>query len=195
VTQLGPAPHVRVGTRNVPKLDAVREALIPYAPGARVEGATVATGVPEQPVGWEEIAAGARNRARAARDAGACDLAVGIEDGLVELTLLERREVLNVGCAFVTDGTRESLGFSSAFAYPPHCVAPALDEREPIGPVFDRVFRAYSGEGDASPSGASMGNIGKLSLGVLPRSDYARHAVLCALVRFLHPDLYFAVAR
>lgn len=195
MTQLGPAPHVRVGTRNVPKLDAVREALRPYAPDARIEGATVETGVPEQPVGWEEIAAGARNRARAARATGACDLAVGIEDGLVEMTLLERREVLNVGCAFVTDGSRHSVGFSSAFAYPPDCVAPALEAREPIGPVFDRVFRAYAGESDAPPSGTGIGNIGKLSLGALPRSDYARHAVVCALVRFLHPDLYFAGER
>ena len=40
------------------------------------------------------------------------------------------------------------------------------------------------------PSARTSGNIGKLTLGVLPRSDYARHAVLCALVSFLHPDLY-----
>jgi len=35
-----------------------------------------------------------------------------------------------------------------------------------------------------------MGNVGKLTAGVLPRSEYARHAVLCALVAFLNPDLY-----
>jgi non-canonical (house-cleaning) NTP pyrophosphatase len=35
-----------------------------------------------------------------------------------------------------------------------------------------------------------MGNVGRLTLGVLPRAEYARHAVLCALVAFLHPDLY-----
>ena len=187
---LGRAPTVRVGTRNAPKLEAVRAAVCAYASDARVEGATVESGVPEQPVGWEEIVAGARNRAERARAAGTCDLAVGIEDGLVELVLAERREVLNVGCAFVTDGERDGIGFSSAFAYPPACVEPALEERAPIGPVFDRVFSAWSGETLEAPSGATSGNIGKLSLGVLPRSDYARHAVLCALVRFLHPDLY-----
>ena len=189
--------RVRVGSLNAPKIEAVRSALAAYAPEARVEGVSVESGVPEQPVGWEEIVAGARNRARAAHEAGACDLAVGIEDGLVELSLGGApREVLNVGCAFVTDGDRESIGLSSAFAYPPECVGPALDDRVPIGDVFDRVFSAYQreeqggGAREEVPSGRTTGNIGKLSLGVLPRSDYARHAVLCALVRFLHLTLY-----
>lgn len=190
MTSLGQVEHVRVGTRNTPKLDAVRDAVVAYAPNARIEGTTVESGVPEQPVGWDEIVCGARNRAHRARETGDCDLAVGIEDGLVEMTLAGRHEVLNVGCAFVTDGEQESLGFSSAFAYPPECVAPALADRTPIGEVFDRVFAAHSGEVAGVPSGTTTGNIGKLSLGVLPRSDYARQAVLCALVRFLHPDLY-----
>ena len=181
---------VRVGTRNAPKLEAVRGAVGAYAENVRVEGATVETGVPEQPVGWDEIVGGARNRARAARSIGACDLAVGLEDGLVEIPLEGHREVLNIGCAFVTDGVREAFGFSSAFAYPPECVAPSLAERAPIGEVFDRVFSAYSGQAEEPPSGATTGNIGKLSAGVLTRSEYARQAVLCALVSFLHPDLY-----
>lgn len=191
---------VRVGTLNGPKLEAVRSALGPYTASVRVEGVAVASGVPEQPVGFDEITTGARNRARAARATGSCDLAVGIEDGLVELSLAGLpTEVLNVGCAIVTDGTRESLGLSSAFAYPPACSGPALRDRTPIGPLFDRHFAASaaaaggSGSPAADPEGPSaltVGNVGKLTLGVLPRSDYARHAVLCALVRFLHPDLY-----
>lgn len=191
---------MRVGTLNRPKIEAARAALEPYAPDAVVAGVAVESGVAEQPVGYEEIVAGARNRARRALASGACELAVGIEDGLVELVLDGRREVLNVGCAVVASPDREGLGFSSAFAYPSQCVAPALDERAPIGDVFDRVFQDYlaarDGGEDApeAPSGGTVGNIGKLSNGVLPRSDYARHAVLCALVRFLHPDLYGGAA-
>lgn len=190
MTSLSAVELVRVGTRNGPKLEAVRGAVSAYSKDVRVEGASVATGVPEQPVGWDEIVRGARTRARAALSTGACDLAVGIEDGLVEMNFEDRREVLNVGCAFVTDGVHEGIGFSSAFAYPPQCVAASLEERTPIGEVFDRVFAAYSGEPGEAPSGATTGNIGKLSGGVLPRSDYARQAVVCALVSFLHPDLY-----
>ena len=183
---------VRVGSLNGPKIEAVRAALEPYAPDVTVRGVAVESGVPEQPIGHDEIVAGARNRARRALATGDCELAVGIEDGLVALEILGRREVLNVGCAFVASEAREAMGFSSAFAYPPQCIAPALEQRAPIGDVFDRVFRAHTGDAAPYPvpSGRTSGNIGKLTGGVLPRSDYARHAVLCALVHFLHPDLY-----
>jgi len=99
--------------------------------------------------------------------------------------------IVNVGCAAVTTGTMTSLGLSSAFAYPPGCADPALREREPIGDLFDALWHQHEGgESAGEPSAIHEGNIGKLSLGVLPRSEYARHAILCALLKLLHPDLY-----
>jgi len=193
--------YVRVGSAKVPKIDAVRSALAAFVSGVEIEGVAVESGVSEQPVGLDEIALGARNRAcRALEVAGGtrCDLALGIEDGLVELSLGGRPEVLNIGCAFVTDGCREAFGLSSGFAYPPDCTAPALAGGEDIGSIFDRVWSAYrpapaahGGEAGREPPGAGVGNIGKLTLGALPRSEYGRHAVVCALVKFLHPSLYF----
>jgi inosine/xanthosine triphosphatase len=199
---------VRVGSTNGPKIEAVRAALAPYVPDLSIVGCRAPSGVPDQPVGFEEIVAGARNRALSAKRSGPCDLAVGIEDGLVELPVVSdetpaqvpavpraRATVLNVGAAVVTDGLIESVGLSSAFAYPPGCVRPAVDRREPIGDVFDATWHDHYGpEEDEGPSGRGVGNIGKLSLGVLPRSEYGRHAVLCALVRFLHPELYGGAA-
>lgn len=194
---LGHVRRVRVGSAKEPKIEAVRSALAAFVSGVEIEGVSVESGVPEQPVGLDEIAAGARNRARRAFEGGGgrdIDLGFGIEDGLVELSLGGHSEVLNIGCALVTDGRRESLGLSSGFAYPPDCTAPALLRREDIGSVFDRLWRDYRGTGDGSgtvePSGAGIGNIGKLTLGVLPRSEYGRHAVICALLKFLHPSLY-----
>lgn len=186
---LGSVRRVRVGSTNGPKLAAVRAALRSFNAAVEVEGIAVASGVPDQPVGLEEIAAGARNRAEAARAAAPCDLAVGIEDGLVEWDL-PGAGIVNLGCAAVTDGVRLSLGFSAGFAYPPAVAVPAVRDREPIGALFDRLWEARRGERPGAPSGATVGNIGKLTGGVLPRGEYARHAVLCALVRFLHPDLY-----
>jgi inosine/xanthosine triphosphatase len=188
---------VRVGSQKAPKVEAVRSAFAPFVPDVVVVGVEVESGVSEQPVGLEEITAGARNRGRRAFELPGppCDLAVGIEDGLVEVTLDGVAEVFNIGCAFVTDGRRESIGLSSGFAYPPECTVPALAQRVDIGTVFDRLWQRYDG-GDPSdaPSGAGIGNIGKLTLGVLPRSEYGRQAVVCALVRFLHPSLYFDTA-
>lgn len=191
---------VRVGTQNPPKLEATRAAVDAYAPGVQVEGVDVESGVPEQPVGFEEIVKGARTRARAAFESGACELAVGIEDGLVRIDALGD-DLVNVGAAAVTDGRRVSVGLSSGFAYPPGCSHRAADERIAIGGLFDELMREVepmddAGEtvdsGDTTPSAMGEGNIGRLTRGVLPRAEYGRHAVLCALVRFLHPALYDA---
>ncbi len=192
--------RVNVGSGNAPKIEAVRSALSPYAsPALEVIGQRVSSGVPEQPVGFEEIVVGARKRAGAAVAAAPCDLGVGSEDGLVQLHDLPSALVgegtiatLNVGAAVVVDAEREGFGLSAGFAYPPGCTGPALSG-EPIGDLFDALWGAYAqdrAEAPSAPSGRGIGNIGKLSLGVLPRSDYGRHAVLCALFRFLHATLY-----
>lgn len=183
--------QVRVGSANPPKVQAVRDALAALASGADVEGVAVASGVPEQPVGFAEITAGARNRARAAFASGPCDLAVGYEDGLVEIPGTAERW-FNVGCAAIVGREGEGLGFSSGFAYPPACAERAAEEREPIGDLFDALWRERRGGVRGAASALSEGNVGKLTSGALPRADYARHAVLCALVSFLHPDLYRA---
>lgn len=190
---LGSLKRVGVGSKNEPKIAAVRAAIGAYAPEVDVCGMDVPSGVPEQPVGFEEIVLGARNRANAAFAVGECDLAVGIEDGLVALppgAASAAGDAVNIGCAAVSDGRRVSLGFSSAFAYPPEVSATAMRDRAPIGELFDRLWRERHDESERLPSARTTGNVGKLTAGVLPRSEYARHAVLCALVAFVNPDLY-----
>lgn len=230
---------VRVGTRNPAKLGAVRAALAALATpatlaalrsvpslcsgaaptGLDVVGVDAESGVPEQPVGWNEIVAGARQRAEAARASGSCELALGIEDGLVALPVPSRAggagapteadsTVFNLGCAWVTDGERSGTGFSSGFAYPPAVSRPAWAERAPIGDLFDALWARHRagrsdpaadpvggaiavGAGDhPGPSGRQGGNIGQLTQGRLDRSAYGAQAILCALVPFLHADLY-----
>jgi inosine/xanthosine triphosphatase len=193
VKRLSSVQRVAVGSVNEPKLAAVRSALGVYAPDATVEGVNVASGVPEQPVGFEEIIRGARNRAAGAVKELSSDLGIGIEDGLVPIPIDPGSEIiahLNIGCAAITDGERTSIGFSSAFAYPPDCWIPAVRNREPIGEIFDRLWESHRGERPSTPSAGTVGNIGRLSAEVLPRAEYARHGVLCALVAFIQPDLY-----
>ena len=185
--------QVRVGTLNRPKLEAVKSALAAYVDGFEIEGVAVDSGVPEQPVGFDEIVAGARTRALAAFASGDCDLSFGIEDGLVLIDALGG-DAVNVGAAVVTDGRHTSVGLSSGFAYPSECGLRAVAEREPVGGLFDVQMDAYEARGPEepprAPSAGVEGNIGRLTDGALPRSEYGRHAVLCALVRFLHPGLY-----
>ena len=196
---------VRVGSENRAKLGAVETALRELAAATSTPEAIslvpvgVASGVPEQPVGFEEIMRGARNRARAAFASGACALAVGIEDGLVRLDLPASggtaeagsgSVTYNVGCAWVMDGVREGHGLSSGFAYPPGCQEPALSGQEPIGALFDALWRQHRDAQATPESGRREGNIGKLTGGHLTRSAYGAQAVLSALIPFLHVDLY-----
>ncbi len=217
----------RVGTENRAKLGAVRLALAGFARDGsvlQIVGASVPSGVPEQPIGWDEIAAGARHRARSAFELGGAALAFGIEDGLVRLasdpTVASAapaiaagplQGIFNVGCAWVTDGARESYGFSSAFAYPPGCVEAAYVQQKPIGDLFDDLWRQNrdaesgrasdlaaaaaappdsQGPAEPEPSGRRGGNIGMLTQGRLDRTAYGAQAVTCALMAFLHTDLY-----
>lgn len=208
---------VRVGTENRAKLGAVQDALTAFAEAnvvLSVMPVAVTSGVPEQPIGWSEIVAGARNRARAALSSGGCALAVGVEDGLVRLSedpsAEDLRDYYNVGCAWVTDGAREGHGFSSGFAYPPGSLGPAVRDQSPIGSLFDDLWQDRRAETDsfsvlesgaeepsshfasakAAPSGRGSGNIGLLTGSRLSRAAYGSHAVICALVPFLHTDLY-----
>ncbi len=75
-------------------------------------------------------------------------------------------------------------------------LAPAIRDQAPIGDLFDAHWsRHRPAEGaqeaaKATPSGRSGGNIGRLTGGRLERAAYGEQAVVCALVRFLHGDLY-----
>ncbi|MBJ18797.1 MAG: DUF84 family protein [bacterium] len=198
---------VRVGTENRAKLGAVRDALAPFSesPSAlSIVPVGIASGVAEQPIGWGEIVAGARNRSRGALASGECVLAFGIEDGLVRLSegspAPDLRDYFNVGCAWVTDGEREGHGFSSGFAYPPGSLEPSVRGQAPIGDLFDELWRnrrrlptaagASPPPAALAPSGRGGGNIGLLTGGRLERAAYGSQAIVCALVRFLHTDLY-----
>ena len=148
---------IRVGSMQPPKIQAVRDAFSAYVSEPVVAGVAVSSGVAEQPMGFAEIARGARNRAQAARRSGPCDLGAGIEDGLIALPELGGA-ILNVGCAWLTDGGRESFGLSSGFGYPPPCDERAWNDGEPIGALFDTLWqeRVDSGASRASgPGGAT----------------------------------------
>jgi len=179
---------VRVGSTNALKLQGVRAALAAFSRDVTIEGIDVESGVSDQPLGFEEILEGARNRAERAKRGGECDLGIGYEDGLVAIPgSLE--SWFNIGCAAVSDGVRTSLGLSPGFSYPAACWQRAVAEREPIGTVFDRFWGQHR-EVSPAPGRLSIGNIGKLTRGALTRTEYTRHAVVCALAPFIHPDLY-----
>ena len=181
--------RVRLGSENTAKLEAVRLALGRFFTSYTVSGCRAPSGVSEQPVGYDEILSGARARAVFAfgEAAGNVDLAVGIEDGLVPVPGLATG-FANVGCCTLFDGEIFGVGFSAGFEYPLSCVKAATSfDRVPIGQAFDALYRPPPARRDPGPG---AGNIGRLTGGKLTRAQYGAEAVVCALVRFLNPELY-----
>jgi inosine/xanthosine triphosphatase len=178
---------VRVGSRNTAKLEAVRRGLAPFFARVDVVASEVESSVHAQPIGFSEIIAGARQRARASHSAGKCDVAAGIEDGLVSLAELPG-VWLNFGCCVLFDGGREGYGFTAGFEFPPRHSAAALSpDRTPIGDSFAAAYRAPAGLADPGPEAQA---IDRLTGGALTRADRSAQAVTCAWLRFLHPELY-----
>jgi inosine/xanthosine triphosphatase len=179
--------RVRLGSANAAKVEALRRGLEALFGEIEIDSVPVESGMPDQPLSFEEIVAGARNRARGAYVTGSCDLGAGIEDGLVPVPGASTGYV-NLGCCCLFDGRDDHVGFSAGFEYPSACVEAALGaERVPVGASFDSVFQRREGLPDP---GRGAGNIGRLTGGTLTRAEYGAQAVICAAVRLLHPDLY-----
>ena len=192
-----PAPlRVAVGSKNPVKLAAVRQAFFRAFPDRPLVcvGHDVPSGVPDQPWGRDETQSGALQRARGAcmAETGA-DYAVGIEGG-VEEGNYGLRSVAYVAIRRGRD-LRMSVEHTASFVLPPR-VARLLRGQEPghgkleLGAACDLVFN----ETNSKQQG---GTVGAVTRGLLDRTAYYEHAIVCALAPFLHDNsgLYnYAVA-
>ena len=137
--------RVRVGSANPPKIQAVRDALAALAPGAEVEGVAVASGVAEQPLGFAEIVAGARSRARAAFASGALRASPSATRTGWSRSRAPPERWFNVGCAAVVGrGARRASASRRASRIRRRCAERAAAERAPIGELFDAFWRRSS---------------------------------------------------
>lgn len=168
---------IAVGSTNPAKTGAVKSVCEQAFPGCTVVGVDVPSGVREQPIGPEETAQGARNRARAALEAvPGAHLGLGLEGGVAP-----EGDLIN-GVAVVGREGRENFTWGVRFALPPAIAARALQGEE-LGLVMDEV----SGQ---TGSKRGLGAVGILTQGLFTRSEMWRGPVACALIPFLHPALY-----
>ncbi|KAG2441628.1 hypothetical protein HXX76_003248 [Chlamydomonas incerta] len=196
-----PHPRARlvlVASKNPVKVDAVDKALRQVFPelGIVVRGHAAPSGVPDQPHGDEETLAGARNRVAALSDiinAGGsgdgildCDLVVAIEGGVGPAGLGQAGilECFAWVCAMDPHTGAESTARSASFALP----QPLTDLL--LGPQAMELGHADDAVFGRKRSGRGSGTIGRLSNGVLDRTEFHVHAVICALLPWLQPQLY-----
>ena len=204
---------VAVGSRNPVKVNSARAAFERCFPDCTIDavGIDVPSGVPDQPWGDGETRQGAMARAQAVSAAYAaaegkpCDFAVGLEGGVVEDDLGAAHPSIGaslptklVSCfawmavlqtsAAATSMPRWGLARTASFPLPPRMVE--LMRGDPpmeLGTADDTVF----GDTNSKQKG---GTIGKLTHGLIDRTAYYEHALICALCPFLHdtdrPDLF-----
>ncbi len=179
---------VIVGSTNPIKVEPVRTVLARAFSEARVVSVNVSSGVPEQPIGLEQMRQGARNRAAGAlkelltqvpaADGKLC-WGVGLEGGV---DFEDEVAWLTGVVAIVTNSGRSSLGWSPRCPLPPRVAAGLRAGRE-LGPIMDNLT-------GVSDSKTKQGAIGYLTNGLAPRSLSWEIAFACALAPFLHPELY-----
>lgn len=168
---------IAVGSTNPAKSSAVRDLCERAFPGCTVVALEVPSGVPEQPIGPAQTAEGARNRARAALAAvEGARLGFGLEGGVDA-----EGHLINCVVAVSAEG-RENQVWGVRFPLPPAVVARVL-EGEELSPVMDEVAGRAEGK-------KKLGAVGILTNGLFTRADMWQGPVACALMPFLHPELY-----
>lgn len=171
--------RVAVGSANPVKLAAAAAVIRGYLPDVTVAPHPVPSGVPDQPFGDEQTIAGARERARRAREAADADLGVGLEGGVVDGPDGMRT---CAWCVVVHRDGREGVGGSLAMPLPDG-VAAMIRAGEELGYAMDKFANA---RGTKHGKGA----VGILTAGKIDRQGAYEVLVTYALAPFVTPALF-----
>jgi inosine/xanthosine triphosphatase len=178
--------RICVGSKKDSKVGAVKEAIREYdfLSKAEVISAEVvdASGVSEQPRSMDETIRGAMNRAKAAFVN--CDYSVGIEDGLMKVPHT-KTDYMNICACAIYDGRECHIGLASAYEYPREVIRLVIEEGLDINQAFHKA-----GLTENPKIGGAEGAIGVLTHGRLLRKDYAKQAVVMALIHLENSKLF-----
>eukprot|EP00040_Diaphanoeca_grandis_P014213 m.71963 g.71963 ORF g.71963 m.71963 type:complete len:366 (-) comp24409_c0_seq1:431-1528(-) len=181
---------VAIGTTNKCKCSALKRAFGSYpsiANSNSILPCKVASGVPDQPLGYDITVTGARNRSEAAyamvsnqiqtnlttdETSPTKLLAVGIESGIVEIA----QRWFDVTAVSIFDGTCHRIGLSTAFEVPTHVMKHVHAGLE----LCDAIKAAGLTSDDLI--GQHEGLIGVLTEGRTTREDYTVHGIEMALL-------------
>ncbi len=172
---------IAVGSYNPVKINAARRVLGEIYPGAEIVPVEVSSGVSSNPRGDEEAIAGAKNRAREARESAGADLGVGLEGGT---TTIAGKHMTGGWCA-VFDGRRFHLGGGGHILLPPLVDRRITREGKELGEAMDEL----SGDHNTKQK---MGAIGILTRGLSSRQQAYEYILTYALAPLLSPDYYSA---
>lgn len=171
---------VSLGTKNPSKVEGTRRAFSRYFPELEVRTVAASAGVPPQPLGLEQITAGAVSRARTALSQAGGDLGVGVEAGIFKMGA---RYFDHQQAAIVDPLGRVSLGHSAGYPLPAAAVKALVDGGNELEEYAVRLT-GVEGIGDKG------GLVEHLTKGTVTRADLTDQCVTMALVPLLHRDVY-----
>lgn len=171
--------NVVVGSQNPVKQAATEAVLRDVYPQVRVSAQASASGVAAQPWGDDETRQGAYNRAQFILSQTTCDLAVGLEGGVINTPW---GLMTCAWCALChRDGT-VGVGGGSHMLLPPQ-VAQQLHAGAELGLAMDQLLNAHNTK-------QSSGAIGILTDGLLTRQSAYEVILRLALAPFRQPKYY-----
>jgi inosine/xanthosine triphosphatase len=175
--------RIAVGSTNPTKVKAVENVMRKIYGDVEVVSVEVESGVPDQPIGIEEIARGVINRAKKALEKTNADLGVGIEAGIYPFpgTLTGYLDVQV--CAVVSPDGKVTIGHGPGFEYPPVVIERILKEGVEAGVAMGELVRDPELK-------RKVGAIGVLSKGLLTRKELNEIAVLMAMIPRLNSELF-----
>jgi len=179
--------RVVVGSTNPVKIKAVQKAMTLIFPDVKIDvaGVEVNSGVSNQPLSFEEIVLGARNRAKNAMKKVHSDFSIGLEAGIVRIPYTLTGWIDYAFCAILDKNGIITLGSSPGFEYPPIVIQRVLNEKLEIGVIMDELVN----EKDVKKK---QGAVGFLSKGLFDRVEFLKTAVIMAFIPRINdnPKLY-----
>ncbi|MBI5803441.1 inosine/xanthosine triphosphatase [Candidatus Pacearchaeota archaeon] len=175
---------VNVGSKNPVKVVAVREVFVEHFPNLKIILRNYGTnsGVAEQPMTFEEIVLGARNRAKVSF--GYCDYSIGLESGLIPFPYSESGYA-DLGVCSIFDGKNYSQGHSGGFEVPLNIVSLILKE----GLDLSQACR-ITGITKENKIGSKGGIVSLLTNARVDRKGQIKQAIHMAMVRLVAPEFY-----
>lgn len=172
---------VVVGSKNPVKIEAVKRAFNDVWPNKKwdVMGASVSSGVSDQPMSDSESIRGATARAKKSLRAVKADFGVGIEGGLQKIG----KFWFDGGWVVVID-KKGKIGIgSSARIETPKKIMNLIKQGRELGDANDIIFGTkYSKQKE--------GHFGLMTKGIIKRTDGYRDGVIMALSRFIRPEIF-----
>lgn len=164
------------GTTSALKIRAIESALAGLGIAGQVEGFDVASGVSNQPFGFDQIMEGSKNRAVQAQALSDAEMAVGIEYGLVQIG----DEYFDIPCVTViTPEGLQSVSFGAGMYVPGWIIEKIKAEDSEFGPIIQEI----SGGGEKDPIKYFSGD-------KIKREDILAQAVAVALSQIINVDKY-----